>query len=133
MNLTPEYNDELKASDISAEAHRYSRALINEMVQALVTRSAGTDCMAKDLGDLQIKVHAPKQGNRHISYEFYGSDLEPEASLGCDYTKKEAIALLAEFLRGDWRRPIYKPRWEKIAECAGVAVRSWLPEGEVEQ
>jgi len=128
MSLTP--NNAVKPKD---EAYRYSRKLINQMSRAIVTRHPDTDCVAKDIGDLQVKCHAPKQGNRHISYEFYGSDPNGAASFGCDYTKKEAIALLAEFLRGDWRKPIYKPRWEKIAECAGVAVRSWLPEGEVEQ
>lgn len=102
-----------------------ARKLLSEMA-GYHARGIKGDCIIYDIGDLQIKCHAPKQGNRRISYEFYGTD--PKDSLGCNYTKKQAVALIAEFALAQlWKAPIYREQWLEIAGKVGVEVPERRP------
>lgn len=121
MSFYPSPHDEIEASSISdaaAKSRLYGKAIISKLARGIVTRKTG-NCMALDIRDLQIKCHAPKAGNRRISYEFYGID--PDDCFGSNYTKKQAVALVSEFSFGQfWRAPIYREQWLEILERAGV-------------
>lgn len=109
-----------KPPRVEAQAAQASRKVINGLCTSLVSGGPG-NCRVADIRDLQIKCHAPKEGNRHISYEFYGT--APDDRFGSNFTKQEAIALLNAFYVGAfWQRPIYRKQWLEIGKSAGVEI-----------
>ena len=128
MKNPSKHHDELKASSLSdaaIECNLYSKSIINKLARSIATRKTG-NCTSIDIQDLQIRCHAPKAGNRRISYEFYGTD--PDDCFGFNYTKKQAVALVAEFALGQfWKAPIYREQWLEIADKAGVEVPEQRP------
>lgn len=107
----------------------YSKKAISHLAQTLSKNFAISkrhNCVVFNTGDLQIKCHAPKEGNPNVSYEFYGTD--PDDCFGFDYTEAQAIALLAAFELGRfWEAKIYRKHWLKIAAKAKVRVPKQEP------
>jgi len=126
LNDTPTAEAESTASDTDIlvwRQHGYAlaRFVINTLAVAIANRT-DWNCIVWESGDLQVRGHSPKEGFRRTTFEFYGTD--PKDCFGFGYTKKEAIALVAESHDGEfWEGPIHRKQFLKIAEAAGVTVR----------